>query len=216
MIAYFGFGSLVNQHSLRTDAIAIAPARLKGWRRHWQARPSGFEGKGGEIALLSVHEDAASEIDGVVIIDRVENLAALDERERHYRRVALKTDMLQLCGSFVALGTGRKEAFSQEELAGMNLALERAFIYQGEEAARAGYGSARLLQSYLDVVLSGFQAMHGDEGRLRFIESTDGFGREMIAERNNPVYPRAVRLSPGIYRQHDELLKGAGVKFIDQ
>ena len=38
LIAYFGYGSLVNRATLRTNVVGAGRARLKGWRREWQGR----------------------------------------------------------------------------------------------------------------------------------------------------------------------------------
>ncbi len=60
LIAYFGYGSLVNRKTLPDNIIDAFPVTLKGWRRHWQRRPKekiGF-GDNYSIALLSIHSDA--------------------------------------------------------------------------------------------------------------------------------------------------------------
>ena len=89
--AYFGFGSLVNRKTLPDDIVEVIPARLKGWRRHWQPRP--VEAKTAEhlrsIALLSIHRDPSIDITGVIVIDKTSNLTALDQRERNYQKVNL-------------------------------------------------------------------------------------------------------------------------------
>ena len=41
IIAYFGYGSLVNRTTLRTDYVAAQPVRLNGWRRCWRPRANG-------------------------------------------------------------------------------------------------------------------------------------------------------------------------------
>ena len=95
-IAYFGYGSLVNRATHRTDIAHFTRVRLKGWRRHWLPRLNGF---GGPAAMLSVKSDFESEIDGLVITDFARNLAAVDERERNYTRELLISESLVDPGS---------------------------------------------------------------------------------------------------------------------
>ena len=63
LVGYFGFGSLVNKHTLRTSYVEIVPATLKGWRRHWQARTDTLEQ---DVALLSIHRDVSCNIKGIL------------------------------------------------------------------------------------------------------------------------------------------------------
>ena len=95
LIGYFGFGSLVNKHTLRTSFSGMAPARLKGYRRHWQARTDTLAEK---VALLSIHEDHASEILGMLVIDAKANLPLVDKREEGYTRTAITADQLDMLG----------------------------------------------------------------------------------------------------------------------
>ena len=100
LVGYFGFGSLVNQDTLRTSYVDIVPAKLKGWRRHWQARTGPLSK---EVAMLSVHEDEQCDILGALVIDRSENLPSVDEREAGYTRRRLRPEDLVL----QARGRGR-------------------------------------------------------------------------------------------------------------
>ena len=95
LVGYFGFGSLVNKHTLRTAFSGMVPARLKGYRRHWQARTDTLAEK---AALLSIHENPASEILGMVVIDHKANLPAVDEREEGYTRTAISHAQLDILG----------------------------------------------------------------------------------------------------------------------
>jgi hypothetical protein len=92
-VAYFGYGSLVNRATLRTDIVDIIPARLVGWRRIWRPRP---DMPGFPAALLTVRREPGCVCDGVLIVDRAENLAAVDEREARYRRVRLEPLELEI------------------------------------------------------------------------------------------------------------------------
>ncbi len=227
MIAYFGYGSLVNTRTLQSDYIAAIPAGLKGWRRHWQARAektdaplrSGAEQRLwsmslrqmeqgtfsndatadrhltlSDIALLSVHEETASQISGLIIIDRISALTSLDERERLYdRRVIDPANLL----------------VEEHELLG-EVAPENLFLYVGQTSPQ---GETVLLQSYLHTVMAGFLRVHGEAGLADFMASTIGFDRRMVADRAFPIYPRAALVSDEEARRFDAILGEAGVKF---
>lgn len=170
-VGYFGFGSLVNRHTLRTSFVDVIPATLKGWRRHWQDRSIGFAS---EIALLSIHRDPSTELKGVLVIDRLENLAAVDEREEGYTRHLLTPEDLIVADP-------------------SNLP-EQLYVYvanQGADVPQPG----KLLQSYLDAVLQGFLIEHGPEGVAHFMDTTVGFERGIVEDRLQPFYPRSVQLS---------------------
>ena len=74
LIGYFGFGSLVNRETLRTSYVDTIPARLHGWQRHWQGRQAVGDQS---VVLLSIHGHAKTHIDGMLVIDRIENLDAV-------------------------------------------------------------------------------------------------------------------------------------------
>ena len=171
LVGYFGFGSLVNRHTLRTSYVDILPAMLKGWRRHWQTSVSEPDR---DIALLSIHRDSNCDIRGMIVIDREENLPAVDERELGYERVAITTSDLIL---------------------NQNTQLpERLYVYVGlEDGSNREDGD--LLQSYIDAVLQGFHLEYGEAGVRHFVETTIGFERKMVADRHAPQYPRAVKLT---------------------
>jgi cation transport regulator ChaC len=186
---YFGYGSLVNRQTLQTDYVAARPARLCGWRRHWQARPGELAPDGQRIAMLSVHRRAGAHIDGLLIVDRLGNLPALDQREAHYDRVLLSAD----------------------EAAVLAEASFETFVYVAR--ATPQQPDARLLQSYLDAVMAGFLREHGEAGLAAFLETTDGFEREIICDRSRPLYPRAVELPAALAAWFDKLLAAVGVRF---
>ena len=171
LVAYFGYGSLVNPHTLRTSYLDIVPATLKGWRRHWQT--SVAEPNRG-IALLSIHQQPHVDIHGMIVVDRLANLPAVDEREIGYERIALSPSDLVIQGN-------------------VNLP-DQLYVYVGiEEGGNREQGD--LLQSYLDAVLQGFALEYGDEGVRHFVETTIGFDRAIVADRDNPQYPRSVTLT---------------------
>ena len=176
-VAYFGYGSLVNRATLRTDIVAIVPARLVGWRRIWRPRPDMPEFP---AALLTVRRELGSVCDGVLIVDRAENLAAVDEREARYRRVRLEA----------------REVEISPTLEGGSSTYAPAYVYEADPELPPHRDPPLILQSYLDAVMQGFLHMHGEEGLHRFLAETAGFTEIPIRpDRKKPAYPRAVTLS---------------------
>jgi hypothetical protein len=172
-VVYFGYGSLVNRATLRTDIVGVVPARLAGWRRIWRPRP---DMPGFPAALLTVRREPGSVCDGVLIIDRAENLAAVDEREARYRRVKLEPRELEISP---ALDDGVP-----------------AYVYEADPELPPHREPPMILQSYLDAVMQGFFNVHGEAGLRRFLAETTGFGDIPIRpDRERPAYPRAVMLT---------------------
>lgn len=170
-VGYFGYGSLINRATHRTEIVSAVPARLSGWRRMWRPRP---DMPGFPAALLTVRRDPGSACDGLLVIDRAENLAAVDLREARYRRVAVDATELTL--------SGRLEFDCP------------IYIYEAETHLPPHREPPQILQSYLDAVLQGVMREYGEEGVRRFFAETDGFGTAVMADRDKPLYPRAVML----------------------
>jgi hypothetical protein len=197
IIAYFGYGSLVNRATHRTEIVAARPCRLKGWRRFWRPRPDmPFNpAQATPVSLLTVRRVADSWIDGLLVFDRAENLPSLDEREAHYeRRLVPPTD--------IELRTGKLPDGCE------------IFVYEAREGLPDHDGNAcPILQSYLDAVLQGFLAEHGEAGLSRFVLETDGFETAVLADRHAPVYPRAVVLTVSERALIDTLLAERNVRY---
>jgi cation transport regulator ChaC len=187
LVGYFGFGSLVNKHTLRTSYIDIIPASLKGFSRHWQARSRTFENP---VSLLSIHEDPASTIKGMIVIDLLENLPLVDEREEGYTRHALSKAQV--------------DVKSADELP------DNLYVYIANESEEIKDDGA-LLQSYLDAVMQGFRNEYGNEGVSHFIDTTKGFERSIMLDRDNPLYPRSVTLCDEEIKFFDAEIRRAGV-----
>ncbi len=49
--------------------------------------------------------------------------------------------------------------------------------------------------SYVDCVIAGFYQQFGQAGARRFMQTTSGWGRPLIDDRKDPLYPRAITLS---------------------
>lgn len=197
LIGYFGFGSLVNRNTLRTEFVGAVPARLNGWRRHWQARTGALGQK--NIALLSIHRARDCSINGMLVVDRMANLPLVDEREAGYDRIAVDVSQLEILGA-------AEPGFQSLEIPG------QVFVYVARECNDVP-DTGPLLQSYLDAVLQGFRNEFGDQGVSHFIESTSGFERAMITDRNAPLYPRSVMLDEAEKALFDKGLQDAGVRF---
>jgi cation transport regulator ChaC len=172
LVAYFGYGSLVNRATHRTRIVDAFPARLVGWRRFWRPRP---DMPGFPAALLTVREEEGAVCDGLLVIDRAANLAAVDEREARYRRLPLLSRALET---------------SQPVPEGCPV-----FVYVAEEDIPAHPGPPAILRSYLEAVLQGFLVEHGEQAVRRFMAETHGFDTPLHDDRAAPVYPRAVTLS---------------------
>ena len=190
VVAYCGYGSLVNKRTLRTAFLAIRPAAVFGWRRFWLPRP------GGGPALLSVRPEEGHETHGVVVYDHADHLPSVDEREAGYHRRVVAPDRVRV---------------EMPPPGAVPL-----FIY---EAARGEADAAEkggpILQSYLDAVLQGFLALYGEEGVRRFVTETDGFETIVLRDRERPSYPRAVQLREGEAVLFDRLVGERGARFAD-
>lgn len=182
-VAYFGYGSLVNRATHRTEIVDAFPARLLGWRRCWRPRP---DMPGFPAALLTVRREAGVRCDGLLVIDRAENLAAVDAREARYRRVPVAIGELEIASQL-------PEACP-------------VYVYEAEAEVPVHPEPPKILQSYLDAVLQGFLHVHGEDSVRRFIAETDGFDMPVHADRLAPQYPRAVTLSPEEQALFDSLL----------
>lgn len=194
-IGYFGYGSLVNRETLRTSHLQLLPARLKGWRRHWQCREHHPDMTVSQsIALLSIHPHVTGELAGMLVIDDAANLPHVDLREAFYDRVPIQPSDLQ---------------FADDEMA-RDLP-ETLFVYVGRPAQNQR--DIHLLQSYLDAVLTGYLREFGENGLSEFLETTVGFERPIVRDRLQPRYPRAVSVELDLARRFDDLLRGAGVVF---
>ena len=54
---------------------------------------------------------------------------------------------------------------------------------------------AKILRSYLDVVMQGYLQQFGADGVARFFDTTLNFELEILEDRTKPLYPRATRLT---------------------
>ena len=177
-VAYFGYGSLVNDKTRNEDSFGIA-VRLRGYRRHWSIWDASPQRKSmgllGAVAL-SVTPSADAFCDGLLVFDRKDHLPEVDLREAHYSRVSIKAEDMQ----------------SEQPLSD----LVQSYIYVGQPALNnASDIRFPILQSYIDAVLQGFLDKFGESGVERFVEETDGWHIPILNDRAAPLYPRSVKLT---------------------
>lgn len=176
VVAYFGYGSLVNPRTHRTQIIHYEPAHLTGFRRRWQERS---EKARYPVSFLSAHhvDGFEGELAGLLIFDHLANMPAVDQRESGYDRVRLHRSQLRL-------------ERPDTELPDMPY-----YVYVARPPAGLG-GRHHVLQSYLDAVLQGYLHHYGENGAHHFLESTAWLDTPVVRDRANPLYPRAVELEP--------------------
>ncbi|MCT4656264.1 MAG: gamma-glutamylcyclotransferase [Cohaesibacter sp.] len=192
-VAYFGYGSLVNDRTRNLESFGLA-GRLQGFRRQWRMRSkiggNANPAQGGATSL-NVIKDADSAIDGLLIFDHKDHLPLVDQRERNYRRIAF--DLAEFETSFdIPHGV-------------------ETYIYLGEPDYRHWAQEAYpVLQSYCDAVMQGFLEKFGHDGLERFMAESDGWQRPLLQDRGDPLYPRAVVLTQSEKDLFDQLLVNAG------
>lgn len=183
IVAYFGYGSLVNRATHRTEIVDAVPARLKGWKRRWTPRTAIPDHP---ACMLSVRQEPQALLEGLLIFDRLENLPAIDERERNYNRIRISADDLLTTKPIV------------HECP--------IYIYEAPRPSDASFGDQRILRSYLDAVLQGYMAEFGETGVRNFIAETEDFGIGFFDDRHEPIYSRPVRLSQREHSLFEDLL----------
>lgn len=193
VFAYFGYGSLVNRATHRTNILGAVQASVRGWRRHWQARP---DDSAESIALLSVkaEDDPDHRLPGLLVFDRMENLASLDAREAGYDRRVLDGDLIEIEGGSRFDG--------------------QIYIYEARPPARPQHLHS-ILQSYLDAVLQGFLHEYGEAEVRRFVTDTHAFDTPILRDRHQPLYPRPVQLEAAQRAFIDATLAENSAKYLD-
>ena len=192
-ITYFGYGSLVNNATL-PEHTEITPGRLDGWVREWRIWGTNQVGRG--VCSLSVAPEAGTVIRGVAAVEPKAGLEKLEQREHKYHRVH---------------GVG--EAFRCDEKG--EPGREDMFLFRSKPE-HYGWGDKDhpILQSYLDCVLAGFHASWGEAGVSHFLETTRGWHIPVLADRDQPFYPRAVDLETKLAEMIDDHLSDLKVRFL--
>ena len=202
LIAYFGYGSLVNDATRHPESVAIR-GTLKGWVREW--RISG-ETATGRVCGLTASPKPGSEIHGVLVLDSASELPNLDIREGRYDRHALPAEAFHVHGHVHG---------HAEEGGDHREALDNAFVYRSKrEHYRWGDDAHPIRLSYVDCVLKGYLNHFGEEGPRHFIDTTEGWHIPVLNDRRAPLYARAITVTEDERELFDRLLKHAGVRYI--
>ena len=189
-IYYFGYGSLVNRDT-RPAGEFSEPATLKGWRRVWENRTADPD-RDQQCTSLSIEALESSEsgaIEGVVARMPAAQLALLDEREAGYDRLKLPAEQFELTDT---------------------VATDFIYVYQSEQPNRFLADEQHpILQSYIDCVLAGYLAQFGRLGMQRMVDTTRGWNRHIMNDRDAPHYPRAVHIDENLQLSVDQLIASA-------
>lgn len=190
-IAYFGYGSLVNDSTRNINSRSI-PGRLEGFVREWRIRS---KDQLQNVCSLTAKPSIDNSIDGVLVFEHSSGLEAVDRREANYDR--LDFPVLQFSSSSVLPES------------------QAAYIYQAK-SARYDWGDEDhpILQSYIDAVMQGFLDQFGEQGAFRFVQETDGWDAPILDDRNKPIYPRSITLSPTEKLIIDQALNEARVHYL--
>lgn len=175
IVGYFGYGSLVNENTLRTKYIASIPAELKNWQRMWDI-PAGVEIGPETDALLTARPSSNTSTKGVVVFDLAKNLPDVDKREHNYDRKTIAHPDMKIADEFRDLQCD-------------------FFVYEAHKRNDVPENKPPISQSYLDAVLQGFLNIYGEAGVEEFIASTVNFHTPILQDRGTPRYPRSVSLS---------------------
>jgi len=166
----FAYGSLVNP-AARPKELGAIEASLSGWSREWGHRISTPHGN---VCALTVVQDTAACIRGVVLAGNDAEHFEIDEREIGYERIPV---------------TVRKIGGNGESLLSCSL-------YVG---TKADHGAATreypIWRSYLDCILGGYLMLGGLKAVEDFVKSTRGWPAPILDDRDSPMYPRAVCLT---------------------
>nr|WP_321525883.1 gamma-glutamylcyclotransferase family protein [uncultured Cohaesibacter sp.] len=197
-VAYFGYGSLVNDKTRNAESFGVA-GRLRGYRRHWsiweaspERRAFGMHG----AAALSVTPNPDAYCDGLLVFDQKSHLPQVDIREAHYNRV--KIDLAD---------------FQTDQPLPDQI---DCYIYVGQPALTSKADPKfPILQSYIDAVMQGFLHKFGEAGMMRFVAETDGWHTPILKDRDRPFYPRSVELSLEEARLVDLYVSTTGAPMVE-
>jgi cation transport protein ChaC len=186
-IYYFGYGSLVNRDTRPAGEFSES-ATLKGWRRVWGNRSADLKRSQNctSLSIETLGHPSEGSIEGVIARMPVSELTQLDEREAGYNRLKLSVDEFEL--------TDRVET-------------DFVYVYQSELPRRfLADDEHPILQSYIDCVLAGYLTQFGRSGMQAMVDSTRGWSRPVMNDREAPHYPRAVDIDVDLQLSIDQLL----------
>ncbi|WP_224813751.1 gamma-glutamylcyclotransferase family protein [Hasllibacter sp. MH4015] len=123
-----------------------------------------------KLAFLTAQPDSGGEIRGLIAAVPNADWAALDERERAYARHGVAS-------------------IAHDHPAATDIQIYAVEKLHAEE------GTHPILLSYLDTVIQGYLTEFGEAGAVEFFETTQGWNRPVMNDRNAPLYPRATGVS---------------------
>lgn len=181
----FGYGSLVNRATLRTER--AGRARLNGWRRVWRhsaKRPWAF--------LSAVPSKPSDWIDGLLVEISEDYWSVLDVREASF-------DALEVTGV-------------QHDL--LNVSSIRLYWVPDDKHPFPDRPEPVLL-SYIDTCAAGYFSEYGEPGVTDFIAGIDGWSVHPVHDdRFDPIYSRATASAPSLQKIVDRELARAGARFV--
>lgn len=78
------------------------------------------------------------------------------------------------------------------------------FLYISEQSTCCWASEdAPIIKSYIDVVAHGYFQILGEEGFIKFFETTEGWELPIMDDRSNPLYPRALNLNDNFLKKID-------------
>jgi len=172
MAKIFAYGSLLNKNTWSFNA-ELELVSLKGWVRQWRQIVQLDKSK---ICALTIYPSSNSIIEGILL--KVDDAAEL------------------------LLG-GREIGYEKTIIAGMDITVQNTKIQLTDETPITYVGSkattcwaseeAPILLSYIDVVAKGYFDLFGREGAAHFFNSTQGWNLPILDDRDDPIYPRAMK-----------------------
>ncbi len=183
----FGYGSIVNANTWERP-VDYCAVKLKGWKRSWRHV---VQTPAGSISALTIEPCEDRDIDGLLVETELSDREILNVREIGY-------DIVPLDLSGFEIADGEREIKNE-----MKIHAYRSFDACNQWASE----DAPLLQSYLDCVLQGYYRFFCEAGVRDFIATTDCWGAPIKRDREDPVYPRAVSLSPAERDLFDALIR---------
>lgn len=180
-VAYFGYGSLVNELTWARP-YQMQPAEVNNWTREWKHC---VDTPFGKVCALTASRSQGRKLQGVLIRCTAAELHEVDLREIGYQRDRLESSDIEI-----------------------ETAADDKFIYRSKSNCyRDGDENYPLWLSYIEVVLFGYLRVFGEEGVDQFIATTSGWDTPVLDDRLNPIYPRAGQLTPNIRSLIDRKLE---------
>lgn len=164
----FGYGSLVldDNRALQLGGhVAAMPVVAQGVERVW-----GFVSPDYGLTALTLRWNPQASCVGVLFPISAEGLAQMDVREQGYHRVELPRETLRPFDSDQPLPTGTVYTYVAQELGVPNEACP-------------------IVQSDLDVMLTGCLEEQGDTFARAFLRTTSGWEAPWLDDRAKPRYP---------------------------